>query len=79
MSKLVKNTVAVLAFSINKKARLPAIRITGQPILLSKSKINRSSDKFSIENLSLERLIFAKNGQSNLVLVLFLVLEAKDP
>mgnify|MGYP000721873431 CR=1 FL=1 len=40
-------------------------------MLLTKSKINRPDHKF----LS----IFAKNGQSNLVLVLVLHLESKDP
>ena len=54
-------------FSIRKKAQLPAIRITAQSILLTKSTINHPGYKF----LS----IFAKNGQSNLVLVL--VLETK--
>ena len=35
-------------FSIRKKAQLPAIRITEQPLLLSKSKINhRTGYKFS--------------------------------
>ena len=48
-------------FSISNKSQLPAIRITEQPILLAKSKINHPGYKF----LS----IFAKNGQSNLVLV----------
>ena len=34
-------------FSISKKAQLPAIRITEQPILLTKSTINRTGYKFS--------------------------------
>ena len=35
-------------FSISKKAHeLPAIRITEQPILITKSKINRPGYKFS--------------------------------
>ena len=38
---------AVLAFFASKKTQLPAIRITEQPILLTKSKINRSGYKFS--------------------------------
>ena len=58
-------------FSISKKAQLPAIRITEQPILLTKSEINRPGHNF----LS----IFAKNGFLNLVLVLVLVLESKGP
>ena len=33
-------------FSIIKKAQLPAIRITKQPILLKKSRINRPGCKF---------------------------------
>ena len=41
LSKQVKNTVAAWHFSISKKAQLPAIGITEQPILLTKSKINR--------------------------------------
>ena len=52
-----------MAFSISNKSQLPAIRITEQPILLAKSKINHPGYKF----LS----IFAKNAQSNLVLVSF--------
>ena len=34
-------------FSISKKAQLPATRITEQPVLLTKSKINRPCYKFS--------------------------------
>ena len=34
-------------FSFTKKPQLPAIRITAQPILLTKSKINRAGYKFS--------------------------------
>ena len=34
-------------FSISKKAKLPAIRITEQPTLLTKSKIDRTGYKFS--------------------------------
>ena len=41
MSKQVNNTVAVLAFFDQEKAQLPAIRITEQPLLLTKSKIDR--------------------------------------
>ena len=52
-------------FLISKKSQLPAIRITEQPILLTKSKINRPGYSFPE--------IFAKNRQSNLVLVLLLV------
>ena len=47
MSKKVKNTVAVLHFLISEKAQLPATRITGQPMLLTKGKINRPGYKFS--------------------------------
>ena len=43
MSKQVNNAVAVLSFFRSaKKVKLPAIRITEQPTLLTKSKINRS-------------------------------------
>ena len=49
MSKQVTNTIAVLAFFDQEKAPLPAIRITEQPMLLTKSKIKRG--------------IFAKIGQ----------------
>ena len=47
VSKQVKNMAAVLPFFffIGKKAPFPAIRITEQPILLTKSKINRPSNK----------------------------------
>ena len=34
-------------FSISEKARLPAIRITKQPMILTKRKINRPDYKFS--------------------------------
>ena len=47
VSKQVKKTVAVLAFLISKKAQVTAIRITEQPILLTKSKINRTGYKSS--------------------------------
>lgn len=55
VTKQAKNMVAVLAFSIGKKAQLPAIRITKHLTLritkhltlLTKSKINSSSYKFS--------------------------------
>ena len=43
MTKQVKTKVAVLAFF----DQLPAIRMTEQPILLTKSKINRPGHKFS--------------------------------
>ena len=56
---------------MSKKAQLPAIRITEQPILLTKSKIKRAVITF----LS----IFAENGQSKLVFVLVLVVESKGP
>ena len=46
MSKQVTNTVAVLTFFDQEKAQLPATRITEQPMLLIKSKINRTGDKF---------------------------------
>ena len=48
-------------FSYSKRAQLPAIRITEQPILLINGKINRQS-------------IFTKNGYSNVVLILVLIL-----
>ena len=66
MSKQAINTVAVLEYFSEEKAQLPAIRITGQPMLLTKSKTNRPGYKF----LS----IFAKNRQSKLILILVLVL-----
>ena len=51
MSKQVNNTVHVvvlaLIFLISKKAQVTAIRITEQPILLTKSKINRTGYKSS--------------------------------
>ena len=47
VSKQGKNAVAVLHFSSSKKAQLPAIRITEQPILITKSKINRQGYKFT--------------------------------
>ena len=47
MSKQVTNNVAVLAFFDQEKAQLPAIRITEQPMLLTKGKINRPGYKFS--------------------------------
>ena len=47
VSKQVKDTVAVWNFSISKTAQLPATRITEQPILLTKSQINRRGYKFS--------------------------------
>ena len=55
-------------FSINKKVQLPAMRITEQPILLTKRKI------VWVINF---QSIFVKNGQSNLIFVLVLVLESK--
>ena len=42
-----KNTIVVFHFSISKTAQLPAIRIPEQPILLTKSKINRPGYKFT--------------------------------
>ena len=33
-------------FLMSKKAQLPAMRITEQPLLLTKSKIKRTGDKF---------------------------------
>ena len=70
MSKQVHNTVAILAFlDQQRKAQLTAMRITEQPILLTKSKINRMGLNF--------QSIYAKNGQSKLVLVLVLILESK--
>ena len=47
------------------------MEITEQPVLLAKSKINRPGYKFSKN--------FYKNGQSNLILVLVLILESKGP
>ena len=47
MSKQVNNTVAVLAFFDQQKAQLPAIRTTEQPMLLTKSKIDRQRYKIS--------------------------------
>ena len=47
MSKQVTNTVAVMALFDQEKAQLSAIRITEQPRVLAKSKINRPSNKLS--------------------------------
>ena len=47
MSKQGKNAVAVLAFFEQKKAQMPALRVTEQPILLRRSKINRPVYKFT--------------------------------
>ena len=52
-------------FSISKKVQLPEIRITEQPILPTKSKIN-----IVIVRVIYFASIFAKNGKSNLILVL---------
>ena len=68
MSNQVTNTKAVSAYFDQEKAQLPSIRITEQPMSLTKGKINRPGLNF----LS----IFAKNRQSNLALVLILVLES---
>ena len=38
--------VAVLAFFDQEKAQLPVIRITEQPMLLTKGKIHGPGDKF---------------------------------
>ena len=66
-----RTRLQVWDFSISKKALLPEIRITEQPIQLTLGKINRPGYKFS--------KCFRKNGQSNLVLVLVLVGESKGP
>ena len=47
MSKEVNNLLVVLAFFDQEKAQLPAIRISEEPMLLTKSKINRPGYKFS--------------------------------
>ena len=48
MSKQVNNTVAVLHFFLSAKGlSYAAMRITEQPILLTKRKINRPGYKFS--------------------------------
>ena len=44
-------------FSLSKRAQLPAIRITEQPILLTKSKVNRPRYKFSNFSLKTGSLI----------------------
>ena len=60
-------------FFISKKTKLPATRIViEQPIWLTKRRINRTGYKFPVR-------IFAKNGQSKLILILVLVLESKGP
>ena len=70
--KQVKNMVAVWHFfDKKKKAQLPEIRITEQPMLLTKRKIIVCV----INVLS----VFAKNRQSSLVVALVLVLESKGP
>ena len=55
-------------FRLGKAAQVPAIRIIEQPMLLTKSMINRQGYKFVS--------IFAKNGPSNLLLVHVLVAES---
>ena len=40
VSKQVTNLVAVLVFFYQEKAQLPLIRISEQPMLLTKTKIN---------------------------------------
>ena len=66
-----KQAAAVLAFFEQLKGSVTAMEITEQPVLLAKSKINRPGYKFSKN--------FYKNGQSNLVLVLVLILKSKGP
>ena len=56
-------------FSISKKAQLPAIRRTEQPILLTNRELNCPGYKFS--------KYFPKNEHLNLILILILVLESK--
>ena len=46
MSKEVNNLLVVLAFFDQEKAQLPAIRISEEPMLLTKSKINRPGINF---------------------------------
>ena len=46
MSKQITNTVVVLEFLDQEKAQLPSRRITEQPMLLTKSKMNRPGYKF---------------------------------
>ena len=47
MSKQVNNAVVVLAFFDQEKAHLSAVRITEQPMLLTKSKFNHQGYNFS--------------------------------
>ena len=63
VSKQVKNTVAVWHFSISKKAHQPTITITEQLKVFTKCKI-------IIVRVVNFLSIFAKIGQSNLILVL---------
>ena len=70
-----RNRVADLASFDQEKAQSPAIRITEEPTLVTKGKINRPGYKyFKYFRLKLNR-------QSNLVLILVLVLvpESKGP
>ena len=46
VSKQVKITISVLAFFDSQKAQLLEIRITEQPIILTKRKINRPGINF---------------------------------
>ena len=72
MSKQITNTVVVLEFLDQEKAQLPSRRITEQPVLLTKNKINRPGYKFCNYNVT-------KIRQSNLILILVLVLESEGP
>ena len=47
VTKQVQSGLAVGIFLSSRKAQLPDMRITEQPILLTKNKINRSGCKFS--------------------------------
>ena len=46
VSKQGTNMIAFLAFFDQEKAQLPAIRVTEQPMLLTKIKINRQGYQF---------------------------------
>ena len=51
--------VTVLTYSIIKKVQLPAKRITEQPILSTKSMVNRPCYKFSTTSLLITKLLIS--------------------
>ena len=72
VSKHVKNTVAVLALFDQQKGS-----VTSNKNNWATYTANKEYDKLS--SLKIFLSIFTKNGQSNLILVIVLVLESKGP